>query len=144
MNFGTLIEEYNKNLIGMDKAEQALKDKNIVLEAAKKDAEEARDIAEQTARAKSEFLANMSHEIRTPMNAIQGLAEMLSRTRLNVKQGGYLHRIRNSADILLAIINDILDFSKIEAGKLELEKVEFSLGRNDRESSGCRIFRSGE
>ncbi|UZE95442.1 ATP-binding protein [Alkalimarinus alittae] len=124
---GTLISEYNKNLTGMDKAEQALKDKNIVLEKANKEAEEAREVAEQTARAKSEFLANMSHEIRTPMNAIQGLAEMLSRTRLDAKQGGYLHRIRNSADILLAIINDILDFSKIEAGKLELESVEFSL-----------------
>lgn len=124
---GTLIEEYNKNLVGMDKAEQALRDKNVVLEEAKKEAEEARDIAEQTASAKSEFLANMSHEIRTPMNAIQGLSEMLSRTRLSVKQGGYLNRIRNSADILLAIINDILDFSKIEAGKLELENVEFSL-----------------
>ena len=124
---GTLIKEYNKNLIGMDKAEQALLDKNIVLEEARREAEEARDVAERTARAKSEFLANMSHEIRTPMNAIQGLSEMMSLTRLDIKQAGYLHRIRNSADILLAIINDVLDFSKIEAGKLELENVDFSL-----------------
>jgi len=124
---GILIKEYNKNLVGMDKAEQDLLDKNIVLEEARLEAEEARDIAERTARAKSEFLANMSHEIRTPMNAIQGLSEMMSRTRLDAKQAGYLHRIRNSADILLAIINDILDFSKIEADKLELENVEFSL-----------------
>ncbi len=124
---GTLIKEYNKNLIGMDEAEQALLDKNIILEEARLEAEEARDVAERTAKAKSEFLANMSHEIRTPMNAVQGLSEMMSRTRLDVKQAGYLHRIRNSADILLAIINDILDFSKIEAGKLELENVEFAL-----------------
>ncbi len=137
---GTLIEEYNKNLVGMDKAEQALKDKNVVLEEAKKEAEEARDIAEQTASAKSEFLANMSHEIRTPMNAIQGLSEMLSRTRLSVKQGGYLNRIRNSADILLAIINDILDFSKIEAGKLELENVEFSLAETIEKVSDVESF----
>lgn len=140
---GTLIEEYNKNLVGMDKAEQALKDKNIVLEEAKKEAEEARDIAEQTASAKSEFLANMSHEIRTPMNAIQGLSEMLSRTRLNVKQGGYLNRIRNSADILLAIINDILDFSKIEAGKLELENVEFSLAETIEKVADVESFVAG-
>lgn len=140
---GTLIEEYNKNLVGMDKAEQALKDKNIVLEAAKREAEEARDIAEHTASAKSEFLANMSHEIRTPMNAIQGLSEMLSRTRLSVKQGGYLSRIRNSADILLAIINDILDFSKIEAGKLELENVEFSLAETIEKVADVESFVAG-
>jgi hypothetical protein len=35
---------------------------------------QARDLAEQAARAKADFLANMSHEIRTPMNAIIGMA----------------------------------------------------------------------
>ena len=37
---------------------------------------EAKEAAEEAARAKSEFLANMSHEIRTPMNGIIGMTEL--------------------------------------------------------------------
>ena len=77
--------------------------------------------------AKSEFLANMSHEIRTPMNGVMGMAEVLSKTKLDEKQRSFVDIISNSASSLLAVINDILDFSKIEAGKLNLDNKTFDL-----------------
>ncbi|WP_321491297.1 response regulator [uncultured Desulfobacter sp.] len=89
--------------------------------------EEARQDAENTARAKSEFLANMSHEIRTPMNGIVGMIDILAGTALNAEQKDFAKSAMESADALLRLLNDILDFSKMEAGMMETEFIDFNL-----------------
>lgn len=88
---------------------------------------EAKEQAEQAARAKSEFLANMSHEIRTPMNGLIGMLDLLNRGQLIDSQREQLATAKHSADALLSLLNDILDFSKSEAGKLKLESLSFEL-----------------
>ncbi len=92
-----------------------------------KEIELSKEAAEQSAQAKSDFLANMSHEIRTPMNGILGLLRILSGTKLDKEQQGYMQKALFSTHELLRIINDILDFSKIEAGKLEMENTTFTI-----------------
>ena len=78
--------------------------------------------------AKSQFLANMSHEIRTPMNAVLGFSDILADEDLTPGQRQHVTIIHDAAAHLLSIINDILDFSKIEAGKLQVERLDCSLG----------------
>ena len=90
------------------------------LEAALKNAEEAKELQEQ-------FLANMSHEIRTPLNGIQGMTTLLSETKLDNEQREFTVTISRSLNNLLAIVNNILDFSNIKTHKLSLQNKAFSI-----------------
>jgi signal transduction histidine kinase len=83
--------------------------------------------AQAANRAKGEFLANMSHEIRTPLNGVLGLAEVLSRTRLDDSQRRLLSTIMASARDLNVLLADLLDFSKLEAGKIDIAAAPFVL-----------------
>lgn len=89
--------------------------------------QEAKQMAEETARKKTEFLANMSHEFRTPMSAVLGMADLLEETDLDPVQVDYVDTIRTSANKILDLINDILEFSRIEADKLYLKHQAFDL-----------------
>ena len=101
-----------------------------VAEAAKRDADEARQRAEldrqhaeDADKAKTQFLANMSHELRTPLNAIIGYDEVMLGGMVGTfspKQTDLLQRIQHNSRRLLALINDILDLSKIEAGSVQI------------------------
>jgi len=86
----------------------------------------AKAAADQASRAKSDFLAVMSHEIRTPLNAVMGFANLLSETKLDETQRGYLCTITGEGSRLGSLINDILDLSKIEEGRLALERLPFA------------------
>lgn len=118
-----------KVFLELHQAKMKLMQTNKELEESARQAGKMTQEAIEAGRAKGEFLANMSHEIRTPMNAIVGFSSLLAEEELTSEQEEYVSAIQNGSDNLLGLINDILDFSKIEAGQMDVEKVEFSLGK---------------
>ena len=84
----------------------------------------ARQDAEQAARARSDFLTMMSHELRTPLNAIGGYAELLElgvHGPVTAEQSTALQRIRDSQRHVLGLINMVLDYAKGAAGAIEYD-----------------------
>jgi signal transduction histidine kinase/CheY-like chemotaxis protein/HAMP domain-containing protein len=97
-------------------------------ETAKKEAIQAREVAEKASKAKSHFLTNMSHELRTPMNAILGFGQLLDidqENPLNPIQRNQVEHILKAGKHLLELINDVLDLSRIESGHISLSIEEF-------------------
>ncbi|CAA7616169.1 hybrid sensor histidine kinase/response regulator [Magnetospirillum sp. SS-4] len=88
---------------------------------------EARDTAEQAARAKTLFLAMMGHEIRTPLNGVLGMARLLMESGLDGRQRVFAETLVSSGELLLGLVNDILDFSRLDASGLTLESEPFDL-----------------
>ena len=91
------------------------------------DLQNAKEAADDAARAKGQFLTVMSHELRTPLALILGpLASLLSdesseREPPPPSIRADLERIQRSARRLHRLVDDILEHQKIEAGKQELD-----------------------
>lgn len=98
--------------------------------------ETALEEANAASRAKTDFLANMSHEIKTPLNGVIGLADVLSRTRLDEDQRDILKTLVASAGDLNGLLSDLLDFSHLQAGKVEITEAPFDLAAAVEASAG--------
>jgi signal transduction histidine kinase len=93
------------------KAEDALRESNLALEAAD--------------QVKTRFLANMSYEFRTPLTSISGFAELLESGMagdLPPQAQDYVAAIIESVNRLTEQVENVLDLSQSEAGLLPLAK----------------------
>ena len=131
--------------------------REAALQAAKREAEQARDQAEAASRAKSSFLANMSHEIRTPLTSIIGFAEALgeavgeseppaaergsqaaereSPAAENSQARRFATLIERGGHRLLETLNGVLNLSKLEAGQMALDAEPVDLAAQARRAA---------
>ena len=101
------------------------------LEAANRNAEEARRRAEEANIVKTRFVASMSHELRTPLNAIGGYAQLLEmgiRGPITEAQREDIARIQHAQKHLLGLINSVLSFARLESGGLQYEMENVRVG----------------
>ncbi len=117
---------YRRNAIRYNQREQQL----VAVIAERTEAVKAeKERVQDVSRFKSQFLINVNHELRTPMNGIVGALELALKTDLNEEQREYLELSMGSAEALMAILEEILEFSRNELDTLEIQRVDFTLGR---------------
>jgi PAS domain S-box-containing protein len=80
----------------------------------------ARDAAMVANVAKSAFLANMSHEMRTPLHQISGMAQLVRREPLTVRQTERMDKLDAALRHMTGMIERILELTKLEAGLFNL------------------------
>ncbi|MGK0266264.1 MAG: cell cycle sensor histidine kinase DivJ [Maricaulis sp.] len=106
------------------------RDYSVETENALREAEEARAIALEDARAKSQYLASVSHELRTPLNAIIGFSDVMKARLFGpmpARYAEYADLIHESGQHLMELIGDVLDMSKIEADSYDLSRESFEI-----------------
>ncbi len=106
------------------------RDHRVETENALREAEEARALALEEARAKSQFLASVSHELRTPLNAIIGFSDVMKARLFGpmpARYAEYADLIHESGQHLMELIGDVLDMSKIEADSYDLSRENFDI-----------------
>jgi PAS domain S-box-containing protein len=90
------------------------KNAELVLERAKREAEEAN-------RAKDQFLAMLSHELRTPLTPVLMMIASLQRDpHISDDLRRDLEVLQRNVELEALLIDDLLDLTRIAHGKLEL------------------------
>ncbi|MGI6207689.1 MAG: hybrid sensor histidine kinase/response regulator [Anaerolineae bacterium] len=107
---------------------KALQDMYTLLERTNHELEAARREAEEAKEVKARFAANISHELRTPLNLIMGFShtmysspEVYGDMRWPPELRMDIHEIYSASRHLLGMIDDILDLARIEAHRLPLK-----------------------
>jgi PAS domain S-box-containing protein len=119
------IRKADGTIIGASKIAREITERKLAearLQAALRQAQEARTQAEEASRLKDEFLATVSHELRTPLTSMMGWIGMLRRGVLVGETASKaLETIDRNVKSQAQLIEDLLDISRIVSGKMHVE-----------------------
>lgn len=104
-----------------------LERKSNALLKANREAEEAREVAENESHLKSVFLKNLSHELRTPLNQIYGFAQLLNDDSMEIDEEErkmMMDAICEGSAHLSRVIDNAGEVTEKLSGLTKLEDVE--------------------
>ncbi|MDE7159478.1 MAG: substrate-binding domain-containing protein [Muribaculaceae bacterium] len=110
--------------------QEALLEKNRLLEEERDKQKELNDRLEEATQTKLTFFTNVSHDLRTPLTLIaEPVAQMQDAPNLTPRQQTLMKIADKNVRILHRLINQILDFRKYENSRLDLNPEEVDLNR---------------
>ncbi len=76
----------------------------------------------QTDEIRRDFVANVSHELRTPGASLKALVETLEAGAIDdvEARGGFLARIHDEVDRIIALVEELLELARIESGRVDV------------------------
>ncbi len=96
----------------------------VRLKSEKEEAVNAREAAEQSAKAKTAFIANMSHELRTPLNALLGMAQLLERAELQKQQKDHVKVMLQAGRALQTLIDDVIALTRDSGARDDMHRLD--------------------
>jgi signal transduction histidine kinase len=102
------------------------------LEVLTKELAAANERLKELDKLKSEFLSFASHQVKSPMAAVKGYATLIYDGTFGLvpdKVKEVTHKIKASADRMIALVDNLLDLRKIEEGKMEYDFVEVEVAK---------------
>ncbi len=107
--------------------EQRVHERTRELEAAREQAQLARESAEQAHRTKSRFLAAASHDLRQPLQSLAMLTGTLRRLVTDPDALEVLEQQEFAVGAASQLVNAILDITKLDSGAIKPEVTDFAL-----------------
>ena len=93
-------------------------------------ADRAREAAENAQRRLTGFVHHMSHELRTPLNGVMGMLSLMDDARRRGAPAESLDEMIAEAQLasghLLMITNNVLDLSKLQAGRMTVAAAPYA------------------
>ena len=112
------------------KHQKQLTAKNKLLEQERDKQAGLNEQLQQATQSKLRFFTNVSHDLRTPLTLIaEPVASLAEAPNLTSQQHTLIKLANKNVKIIKRMIDQILDFRKHENGKLNLNLVEFDLGK---------------
>jgi len=110
------------------KSEQALQEKNALIEKQNRQLETQRDDLAEANKLKSELLAIAAHDLKNPLQSIVGFASLIEEKVEPQSEFAQMSRfIKQSADKMLRLINDLLDTTVMQMGRMKLRKASIDI-----------------
>ncbi len=112
------------------KSEQALQEKNALIEKQNRQLETQRDDLAEANKLKSELLAIAAHDLKNPLQSVVGFASLIEEKVEPQSEFAQMSRfIKQSADKMLRLINDLLDTTVMQMGRMKLRKASIDVGK---------------
>ena len=118
-----------KNFEGNLRAKRALATSRKRLESYQGQLVQVKEDAEAENQMRSGIVSDVIREMRTPIGGVIDAATALSDSELTEPQRACVSTIALSAENVRNAVNNVLDYTRIESGAIEINRVEFDLGR---------------